>query len=146
MLRLGTSDCWRKAKKPGKSGIGNRESKPSAPESEGWLKPVKEKGGKMREKIDLGAVYFPSEAIVAREIEGEVIIVPLTSGLADMEDDLYTLNETGKAIWKLLDGRNKAKDIVESLSREYGAGAGDIEEDIIGLLSELLTRKIIVAK
>jgi hypothetical protein len=107
---------------------------------------VKEKGGKMREKIDLGAVYVPSEAIVAREIEGEVIIVPLTSGLADMEDDLYTLNETGKAIWKLLDGRNKAKDIVESLSREFDAGAGEIEEDVVGLLSELLTRKFIVAK
>jgi len=100
----------------------------------------------MREKIDLGAVYVPSEAIVAREIEGEVIIVPLTSGLADMEDDLYTLNETGKAIWKLLDGRNKAKDIVESLSREFDAGAGEIEEDVVGLLSELLTRKFIVAK
>ena len=100
----------------------------------------------MREKIDLAAVYFPSEDIVAREIEGEVIIVPLTSGLADMEDDLYTLNETGRAIWKLLDGRNKGKDIVESLSKEYSAGAGDIEEDVVGLLSELLKRKIIAAK
>jgi len=100
----------------------------------------------VREKINPGAVYVPSEGIVAREIEGEVIIVPLTSGLADMEDDLYALNETGKAIWKLLDGRNKAKDIVENLSREYDAGAGGIEDDVIGLLSELLTRKIIVAK
>jgi len=100
----------------------------------------------VRKKISLDAAYLPSEEIVAREIEGEVIIVPLTSGLADMEDDLYTLNETGKAIWKLLDGRNRAKDIIENLSREYDAGAGDIEEDIIGLLSELLTRKIIVAK
>ncbi len=100
----------------------------------------------MREKIDLEAVYFPSEDVVAREIEGEVIIVPLTSGLADMEDDLYTLNETGKAIWRLLDGRNKTKDIVESLSKEYGAGAGDIQEDVVGLLSELLRRKIIAAK
>ena len=100
----------------------------------------------MNKKIDLGAVYLPSEAIVAREIEGEVIIVPLTSGLADMEDDLYTLNETGKAIWKLLDGRAKVKDIVENLSREYDADSSKIEEDVIGLLSELLKRKIVVAK
>lgn len=100
----------------------------------------------MRVNIDLSAVYFPSEGIVAREIEGEVILVPLTAGLADMEDDLYTLNETGRVIWKMLDGRNKAGDIVESLAKEYDAVAGEIEEDVIGLLSELLTRKIIVAK
>ena len=100
----------------------------------------------MRKEISLGAVYVPSEGIVAREIEGEVIIVPLISGLADMEDDLYALNETGKAIWKLLDGRAKVKDIVENLSREYDADESKIEEDVIGLLSELLKRKIIVAK
>ena len=46
----------------------------------------------------LDAVYTPSEDIVAREIEGEIIIVPLVAGIGDMEDELYTLNDTGKAI------------------------------------------------
>ena len=37
----------------------------------------------------------PSEDVVAREIEGEFIIVPLAAGIGDMEDELYSLNESG---------------------------------------------------
>jgi hypothetical protein len=59
----------------------------------------------MTDKIDLGKVYRPSEDVVVREIEGEVVIVPLTSGIGDLEDELFTLNETGRAIWSRIDGR-----------------------------------------
>jgi len=41
--------------------------------------------------INTSAIYLPSEKIVAREIEGELIIVPLVSGVGDMEDELFTL-------------------------------------------------------
>jgi len=43
-------------------------------------------------KISLDSAYAVSEDVVAREIEGQVIIVPLTAGIGDMEDELYTLN------------------------------------------------------
>ena len=55
----------------------------------------------------MDAVYAPSEDVVAREIEGELIIVPLVAGIGDMEDELYTLNETGRAIWDRLDGKTQ---------------------------------------
>ena len=55
--------------------------------------------------ISIEAVYIPSDDVVAREIEGELIIVPLVAGIGDMEDELFTLNETGKAVWKRLDGK-----------------------------------------
>ena len=45
-------------------------------------------------------MYVPSEDIVAREIEGELIIVPLAAGIGDMEDELFSLNETGREIWE----------------------------------------------
>ena len=48
----------------------------------------------MEIKVNLHASYSPSEYIVARKIEGELIIVPLVSGIGDMEDELYTLNVT----------------------------------------------------
>jgi len=47
-------------------------------------------------EIRMEAAYIPSEDVVAREIEGELIIVPLAAGIGDLEDELYTLNETGK--------------------------------------------------
>ena len=55
--------------------------------------------------VTLKTTCTPSEDIVAREIEGEIIIVPLVAGIGDADDELYTLNETGQAIWQKLDGQ-----------------------------------------
>jgi hypothetical protein len=95
-------------------------------------------------KIDFDSSYIPSDTIVAREIEGELIIVPLVSGIGDMEDELFTLNETGKAIWDLLKGKMSLKDIVEDLSMEFEAPEGEIKKDVIGLVEELLKRRMVV--
>jgi coenzyme PQQ biosynthesis protein PqqD len=100
----------------------------------------------MNKITDLEAICVPSEDVVAREIEGEIIIVPLVAGLADMEDELFTLNETGQAIWKKLDGKKSLSDIVKELSSEYDAEAGEIEKDVLGLVEELLKRKILIEK
>jgi hypothetical protein len=54
--------------------------------------------------LKMDAVCAPSEDIVYREIEGEVILVPLVAGIGDAEDELYTLNATGRAVWERLDG------------------------------------------
>ena len=51
-------------------------------------------------EINIDKIYIPSEDVVARLIEGELIIVPLVAGIGDMDDELFTLNETGRAIGK----------------------------------------------
>ena len=96
-------------------------------------------------KVSLESVYRPSEDIVSRSIEGELIIVPLVAGIGDLEDELYTLNETGKAIWDRLDGKKKLKDVLAELSAEFEAPVGEIEKDLTGLVEELFRRKILVA-
>jgi len=98
----------------------------------------------MKTKVNLHAAYVPSEDVVAREIEGEIIIVPLAAGIGDLEDDLFTLNETGRAIWDRLAAGKKLKDAVRELSAEYEAPAGKIERDVIGLVEELLQRRMLV--
>lgn len=92
----------------------------------------------------LHTVLAPSQDIVAREIEGEIIIVPLASGIGDLEDELYTLNETGRAIWNLLDGKRTLREASAVLSARFDAPAGEIEQDLTGLAEELLKRRIIV--
>jgi hypothetical protein len=94
--------------------------------------------------IDLQKIYRPSEDIVVREIENEIIIVPLTSGIADMENELYTLNETARAVWERLDGHKSLQQITDELSLEYNAEKQLIAADIAGLIEELLTRKMLV--
>jgi hypothetical protein len=94
--------------------------------------------------IKSGTIYAPSSDIVARMIEDELIIVPLASGIGDLEDELFTLNETGKAIWENLDGKNTIADVVKILSQEFEAEDGEIEKDVFGLVEELVKRKIIL--
>jgi len=88
--------------------------------------------------------YSISENVVSREIEGEIILVPLVSGMGNLEDELYTLNESGKAIWKRLDGKRDLQTIAVELAAEYNAPPGEIEEDVLGLARELLERGMLV--
>lgn len=85
-----------------------------------------------------------SEHVVSREIDGTLIIVPLTSGVGDMEDDLFSLNETGTAIWKQLDGRQSLTQVITALGKKYQADPGEIERDVMGIVAELLKRKMLV--
>jgi hypothetical protein len=99
----------------------------------------------METSVEFDDVYALSEDIVAREIEGELIIVPLVSGIGDLDDELFTLNETGRAIWDRLDGQKSLRGIVEELSGEFEDPEGEIQKDVIGLVGELLKRKMVVA-
>jgi hypothetical protein len=99
----------------------------------------------MHIEANLDDVYAPSENIVARTIEGELIIVPLAAGIGDLEDELFTLNETGKAIWDRLDGKKTLRDVLKELLSEFEASEGEIEQDLIGLVTELVRRRILVA-
>lgn len=97
----------------------------------------------MKVNISVDAIYVPSLDIVAREIQGEIIIVPLVSGMADMEDELFTLNKIGRVVWDKLDGKKTLKDLIRELSCEYEAPSDEIEKDVIGLMEELLKRRIV---
>jgi coenzyme PQQ biosynthesis protein PqqD len=63
-----------------------------------------------------------------------------------MEDELYTLNDTGKAIWKLLDGKRSLAQIASELAEEYNAPVADIERDVTGLVGELERRRMVVVQ
>jgi len=96
--------------------------------------------------ISLDQLYVPSDDIVAREIEGELIIVPLVAGIGDMEDELFSLNDTGKDVWRRLDGRTTLAAVANALATEYSAQLDEIERDVIGLVGELVRRKMLVVK
>lgn len=98
----------------------------------------------MNSDILTSTVYQPSEDVVSRDVMGELIIVPLVSGIGDMEDEIYTLNDTGKAVWEKMDGKKSIKEIAESLAEDFDAPAADIERDVQGLIGELVRRKIVV--
>lgn len=92
----------------------------------------------------LDKIYVPSQDIVAREIEGEIIILPLVGGIGDLEEEFYSLNDTGLAVWMLLDGSRTLREVAENLSGEYEGP--EIVEDVLGFCSELLRRGILIER
>ena len=74
--------------------------------------------------------------LVTRSIGGETLIVPVRSGVADLEC-IYALNEVGSRIWELLDERTPVKNIVEAICSEYDVTPEQAACDIGELLSSL---------
>ena len=97
-----------------------------------------------RNTVDTQAVYAVSPDIISREIEGELIILPFQSGVGNIEDDMYTLNATGKDVWERLNGRDSLEDIIAAVSRDYDAPVQQIQDDIVSLIQALLEKQMII--
>ncbi len=94
--------------------------------------------------IKLEQVYAVSEDVVVREIDEEIIIVPIVSGIGDMEDELYSMNPTGKAILQNIDGEKTLGKVTQELSETYDAPFDAIKNDVLGIVGELVKRRMLV--
>ena len=95
-------------------------------------------------KIRMDMILSHSTDVVSREIDGALIIVPLTAGVGDMEDDLFSMNESGTEIWNMLDGKKTLQEVVDVLVEQYQAARGEIAQDVAGIVMELLERRMLV--
>lgn len=100
----------------------------------------------MEKQVTENTICVPSENVVAREIEGDLIIVPLVAGIGDVNDELFTLNETGKAIWKKLDGEKSLEKISVELTEDFSSSAEEIKADVLGFAAEMVRRGIMAIK
>jgi hypothetical protein len=91
------------------------------------------------------SILVPSEDIVVRIIEDEMIIIPLVSEIGGEEQDaLFTLNEIGRTIWEKFDDSTTLGDIIDKLVKEFDGPKDVIEEDIIGFATELTNRGFLI--
>jgi hypothetical protein len=100
----------------------------------------------METQVTVNTICVPSDDVVAREIEGDMIIVPLVAGIGDTEDELYTLNETGKAVWKKLDGQRSLENVSAELTDEFSSPSEEIKADVLGFATEMVRRGILSVK
>jgi hypothetical protein len=80
--------------------------------------------------------------LVTRSIAGETIVVPVRSGVSDMEH-IHVLNEVGSRIWDLLDERTPISQIVDAICAEYEVSPEQAARDIDELLYNLETAALI---
>ena len=100
----------------------------------------------MEGRVTLDAICAPSRDVVAREIEGDIVIVPLVAGIGDADDELYTLNETGRAIWQKLDGQRTMGEVAAALMQDFEAPQAELEADVLGFADEMVRRGILALR
>ena len=93
--------------------------------------------------INLDQIYVPSDSIVSRYIENELIIVPIDSDTIDLEHSLYSLNKIGIQIWKRLDPSTTIDQICLDLAEKFEAPLETIQNDVLELIDDLLEKNLI---
>ena len=91
-------------------------------------------------------IYIPSEKIISRDIMGKMIIVPIESGIADLDDAMFSFNETGTIAWKCIEQKKTVKQICSAIAQEYESDMDRIEKGVIELIDTLLEKGIIVER
>lgn len=79
---------------------------------------------------------IPDE-VVFRELDGETVLLNLTSGV------YFGLDEVGTRIWHLIGEHRNLGAVIEALSTEYDADRAEIEKDVLDLTEQLLAKSLL---
>jgi coenzyme PQQ synthesis protein D (PqqD) len=79
---------------------------------------------------------LPSPDVVARRVAGEYLLVPVRSGAAQM-DFIFTANEIGSAIFRMLDGARDGRGIARHLCHEFEVDEERARADVVEFLRAL---------
>jgi hypothetical protein len=83
-------------------------------------------------------VWVRSRAVVSRTIARETLIIPVRGRVGDLAS-IYSFNETGSLIWKLLESPRALIEIVDEIAREFDVRREQAESDAIGFVNELFS-------
>lgn len=73
---------------------------------------------------------------VTREVGNELILVPLTGNIAQM-NEMFTLNETGKTIWENMDQVESLEQLKQIILDNFEIDDKTAENDIVKFLAQL---------
>ncbi|MCG8638896.1 MAG: PqqD family protein [Desulfobacterales bacterium] len=96
------------------------------------------------EKIQINTAYIPSDKIIARTIEDDLVLVPIESDTVNFDHSLYSLTPTGKEIWQRLSPETTVEQMCRTLASEYDESYETILKDTLELLNDLLDKGLIV--
>jgi len=88
--------------------------------------------------MDLQKLYALKSKFVVRTVGNELILVPLTGNVAQM-NELFTMNETGKFIWENLGEMTTIENIENSLTATFEIDADTAKKDLKIFINKLET-------
>ena len=75
---------------------------------------------------------------VSREVDKELILVPLTGNIAKM-NEMFTLNETAKIIWENMDKVESENDLTALITDEFDVSVEIAAADVNAFIKHLET-------
>ena len=89
--------------------------------------------------------FVRNREVVARQIEGELLIVPIRSGVGDL-NALYTLNQVGSVLWDFMKEGHTVEEMVGRVCDEFEVTSSQAQSDIRNFLDEMLAEKLVQAQ
>ena len=79
-----------------------------------------------------------ADRVVAQQAAGKWVLLNIATG------QYYALDPVASRIWQLCDGTRSIRQIAEVVSDEYDAAGEAVEDDVVGLVSELVGESLLV--
>ena len=86
--------------------------------------------------------FIRNREVVSRQIEGELVIVPIRRGVGDL-NSLYTLNPVGTTLWNFMNEEHTIPEMVTRVCDEFAVNQRDAERDIQVFLDSMVEEKLI---
>lgn len=94
--------------------------------------------------ISIDLRFVRNQDVVVRKIQGELIIVPIRSGVGDL-NSLYTLNPVGAVLWDFMNEGHTLGEMVKLVCDEFEVTAAEAQNDIQSFLDSLMQEKLILS-
>lgn len=91
---------------------------------------------------DLTDIFIRTENVVAREIVDELLLVPISGDLADLER-VFVLDSVGGLIWSQFDGSQSLNAILLKIISQYEVDKQTAENDILELVQDLMDVELV---
>lgn len=88
--------------------------------------------------MDLQKLYELKSKFVVRAVGNELILVPLTGNVAQM-NELFTMNETAKFIWENLEENTTIDKLEELMTEVFDIDTETAKKDIEAFIRKLET-------
>jgi hypothetical protein len=92
--------------------------------------------------VNKNKVLIKTDKVVMREIEGEVILLPLYKTSKDM-NYIYTLNDTASEVWDRIDGKHSIEEIKKDILDDYEIDEKHLTEQMDMLIKDLQSIKAV---
>jgi hypothetical protein len=86
--------------------------------------------------VSESALYERSKAVVAREVAGQTILVPVRGKVGDL-DCIFTLNGVASQVWNLLDRPKNASEISHIIEEQFQVDSSAALSDVLNFLNEM---------